>query len=133
VFWRTLNRTFFERFGIGPKAYLQRLRLAGVRDDLMMSSAKTVIADVANDCGFWHMGQFARDYRILFGERPSESLSRSEWVLNCHGYFEVSGASQTKSDAPVRGLTHFRPEIAKSMNGKAGHLFEVAWPRGPLS
>jgi AraC-like DNA-binding protein len=77
VSWRTLNRAFSERFGIGPKAYMQRLRLAGVRNELVMGSGKTVIADVANDWGFWHRGQFARDYRIHFGERPSESLSRS--------------------------------------------------------
>jgi len=29
---------------------------------------------VANAWGFWHMGQFARDYRRLFGELPSDTL-----------------------------------------------------------
>jgi AraC family ethanolamine operon transcriptional activator len=77
VSWRTLNRAFVERFGIGPKAYTQRLRLGGVRDGLVMASKRTVIADVANRWGFWHMGQFARDYRSLFGELPSETLIRS--------------------------------------------------------
>ena len=24
--------------------------------------------------GFWHMSRFARDYRLLFGELPSETL-----------------------------------------------------------
>jgi len=76
VSWRTLNRAFLERFGIGPKAYLQRCRLAGVRADLLTSSSDLVIANVANDWGFWHMGQFARDYRLLFGELPSTTLRR---------------------------------------------------------
>ena len=74
--WRTLERGFLDRFGIGPKAYLQRLRLSGVRDELSVCPADTVIADVANAWGFWHMGQFARDYRRLFGELPSETLRR---------------------------------------------------------
>ena len=30
-------------------------------------------ANVAHRWGFWHMGQFARDYRRLFGELPSET------------------------------------------------------------
>lgn len=77
VSWRTLNRAFLERFGIGPKAYLQRSRLAGVRAELLTGSVDTVIADVANNWGFWHMGQFARDYRVLFGELPSGTLQRS--------------------------------------------------------
>jgi len=77
VSWRTLDRAFVERFGIGPKAYLQRLRLAGVRKDLLTSSRRMVIADVANHWGFWHLGQFARDYRGLFDELPSATQSRS--------------------------------------------------------
>lgn len=76
VSWRTLNRAFLERFGIGPKGYLQRLRLTGVRAKLSTCPGNTVIADVANEWGFWHMGQFARDYRGLFGELPSETLRR---------------------------------------------------------
>ena len=76
VSWRTLDRAFKERFGIGPKAYLQRMRLTGVRNDLAESPPDTFIADVANIWGFWHLGQFAQDYRKLFGELPSETLRR---------------------------------------------------------
>jgi len=36
-----------------------------------------LVADVANRHGFWHMGQFAKDYRKTFGELPSETLKRS--------------------------------------------------------
>jgi AraC family ethanolamine operon transcriptional activator len=30
----------------------------------------------ALSCGFWHLGQFSRDYRLTFGELPSETLVR---------------------------------------------------------
>ncbi|MCK5375915.1 MAG: helix-turn-helix domain-containing protein, partial [Acidobacteria bacterium] len=32
------------------------------------------VTDVANNWGFWHMGQFAADYRKMFGELPSQTL-----------------------------------------------------------
>ena len=74
---RTLNRAFRERFGIGPKAYLVRQRLSSVRTELLHAQADTLIADIANRWGFWHMGQFAKDYKVMFGELPSETLSQS--------------------------------------------------------
>lgn len=75
VSWRTLDRAFRERFGIGPKAYLMRLRLNRVRRDLLAGETAGRIADTANLHGFWHLGQFARDYRKLFGELPSETFA----------------------------------------------------------
>lgn len=74
VSWRTLDRGFREQFGIGPKAYLNRLRLSRVRSELLRKGASTTIADAANVWGFWHMGQFAKDYFRMFGELPSETL-----------------------------------------------------------
>ena len=41
---RTLNRAFNERFDIGPKAYLKRQRLAGVRRSLLSAHPTAVIA-----------------------------------------------------------------------------------------
>jgi AraC family ethanolamine operon transcriptional activator len=33
-----------------------------------------LINEIANRWGFWHMSQFAADYRRFFGELPSETL-----------------------------------------------------------
>jgi AraC family ethanolamine operon transcriptional activator len=75
---RTLQYTFLERFGISPKSYLLRLRLDGVRKELRKSDPSlTMISTVARYWGFWHMGQFATDYRKLFGELPSETLGKA--------------------------------------------------------
>lgn len=75
--WRTLDRGFKERFGHGPKAYYIRLRLNAVRRELLASSPTQIVVEVANRHGFWHMGQFARDYRCFFGELPSQTLHGS--------------------------------------------------------
>jgi transcriptional regulator GlxA family with amidase domain len=69
--WRTLERAFLERFAIGPKAYYSNLRLHRARRDLLEAGPATLVADVANRWGFWHMGKFAADYRALFGDLPS--------------------------------------------------------------
>jgi len=74
---RTLRYAFLERFGVSPKSYLLAMRLNGVRRQFWHADpSTTTIADVANYWGFWHMGQFAADYRRLFGELPSETLRR---------------------------------------------------------
>ena len=73
---RTLRYAFRDLYGVSPKQYLQAHRLAGVRRDLRDFAVRGRIADVANRWGFWHMGQFAADYRRQFGELPSETLRR---------------------------------------------------------
>jgi AraC family ethanolamine operon transcriptional activator len=88
VGWTTLVHAFHEHFGVTPKAYLQAVRLVGVRRDLREADRGTLIADVANRWGFWHQGQFAADYRRKFGELPSETLARasagSRWFRKPH-------------------------------------------------
>jgi len=74
---RTLQYAFLEHFGVSPKTYLNNYRLNGVRRELWQSDPGTIrINDVASLWGFWHMGQFAADYRKLFNELPSETLRR---------------------------------------------------------
>ncbi len=73
---RTLRYAFVEALGVSPKAYLQSRRLNDVHRALLQGGAQTTIADVANGNGFWHMGQFAADYRQMFGELPSTTLLR---------------------------------------------------------
>ena len=74
---RTLNRAFNERFGIGSKAYMKRWRLSAVRTGLLRSPPESLVTDIANHWGFWHLGQFANDYSNLFGELPSETNKKS--------------------------------------------------------
>jgi len=74
---RTLQYAFLERYGVTPKTYLKTFRLNNVRRELWKSDPETTkVNDVASLWGFWHMGQFAADYRKLFGELPSETLKR---------------------------------------------------------
>ncbi len=76
VSWRTLDYAFREHFGVSPKSYLKAVRLNGARGELNRCGGEVLVADAANKWGFWHMGQFAADYRKLFVELPIETLGR---------------------------------------------------------
>ena len=73
----TLKRVFVDAYDLTPKVYIRSRCLSAVRDELATSPRETRISDVANRWGFWHMGQFARDYRAMFGELPSETRTRA--------------------------------------------------------
>jgi AraC-like DNA-binding protein len=78
---RTLQYAFRERFGVTPAAFLKVRRLAAVRDQLLRADEaggnRPRIGDVAASLGFWHIGQFAADYRRAFGESPSQTLGQT--------------------------------------------------------
>lgn len=76
---RTLAYAFAEFCGVTPKAYILAYRLNEVRKALRSADARRArVSDIANRFGFWHMGQFAGDYRRRFGELPSQTLRRGE-------------------------------------------------------
>jgi AraC family ethanolamine operon transcriptional activator len=75
---RTLEFAFLERFGVTPKAILRSIRLSGVHKELKLTGGGgTMVSDIATRWGFWHMGQFAKDYKLMFGELPSKTLSQN--------------------------------------------------------
>ena len=75
---RSLEKAFIKRFGLTPKKYIKCLRMSRVRQDLLNFSwqGSVSIIEVAGIHGFWHMGQFAADYRKIYGELPSETMRR---------------------------------------------------------
>jgi AraC family transcriptional regulator, ethanolamine operon transcriptional activator len=78
---RTLQYAFREVRGMSPMAYYKAKRLNAVRQDLRGEGADTAtVHEVAQRWGFWHTGEFAADYRRLFGELPSQTLRGSRPV-----------------------------------------------------
>jgi len=71
---RKLNYCFQDVLGTTPVKYLRAVRLNGVRRDLRAAAAGETVQDIATRWGFWHLSQFAQDYRRLFGELPSATL-----------------------------------------------------------
>jgi len=77
VSWRTLDRAFKESLGTSPKRCILGVRLQGVRRDLLETDPQVGIADIANRWGYWHMGDFAMNYRRQFGELPRTTRARN--------------------------------------------------------
>ncbi|WP_286718037.1 helix-turn-helix domain-containing protein [Thalassolituus sp. UBA2009] len=80
---RTLQYSFESILGISPLRYLRVSRLNSVRRALSQPDAildveqdDVTVQRIASHWGFWHAGQFAHDYKQLFGENPSETLKR---------------------------------------------------------
>ena len=73
---RTLRRWFRKEFEISPKQYLNKLRLNKVRQVFKNKSNYSNISEIAYEFNYWHMGQFAKDYKNLFNELPSHTLKK---------------------------------------------------------
>ena len=72
---RNLTLGFKKSFNCSPMEYLKGIRLESARKILKRSSPlDTQVTQVAQDCGFNHMGRFSNEYLKRFGELPSESL-----------------------------------------------------------
>lgn len=73
---RTLFRAFAEVLDDTPRAYVRRLRLHRIRNDLASDAERAcTIALTANQWGISDLGRMSAWYRELFGERPSETLA----------------------------------------------------------
>lgn len=72
---RTLQYSFTAILGISPLQFLRLTRLNRVRRALRTASPEQSVTEIATYWGFWHLGQFAHDYKQQFGESPSQTLN----------------------------------------------------------
>ncbi|NYT35425.1 helix-turn-helix domain-containing protein [Allopusillimonas soli] len=74
---RTLQYCFQDVVGMPPLRYLRIVKLNQVRRMLRHSDGcHDPVTQAAMSWGFHHLGQFAADYRQIFGELPSETAGR---------------------------------------------------------
>ncbi len=74
---RSLFRQFKKDRGCSPADFAKRIRLHRAQQMLEQSREGTSVTQTALKCGFQNPGHFARDFRLAFGELPSETLKRS--------------------------------------------------------
>ena len=74
---RRVRAAFYECYGMSPTAALRIAALHRVRRALLdRPPTRDAVSRAASDFGFWHLSRFAGEYRALFGESPSATLSR---------------------------------------------------------
>ncbi len=73
---RGLQHAFKRILGISPRKYLSHARLKRIRYRLLNDETPK-ITKIAQDHGVIHMGNFSREYTLLFGENPSSTLTKN--------------------------------------------------------
>jgi AraC-like DNA-binding protein len=74
---RTLRGYCYKYLGTGPTHYLWLKRMDLVHRELLSADAKGMtVTKIATAHSFYELGRFSVDYRVLFGESPSETLRR---------------------------------------------------------
>ncbi|ANF83441.1 hypothetical protein A3K93_14540 (plasmid) [Acinetobacter sp. NCu2D-2] len=73
---RTLQNCFELITGQSPALLLKIIKLNAVRRALLKSTENACISNIAAQWGFWHLSQFSVDYKKLFGETPSQTLTQ---------------------------------------------------------
>lgn len=77
---RSLQKSLLLLRGQTPIEFVMSRRLTAARDRLESRASPTLVATVALDCGFRHLGRFAANYRSAFGESPSETARATRLV-----------------------------------------------------
>lgn len=75
---RTLQYAFKEEFGITPKQFVKARNLNLVRRALCLAGEGSSLSEIVRAHNIRHHGQFASDYRKLFGELPRETFTRNK-------------------------------------------------------
>jgi AraC-like DNA-binding protein len=72
---RTLEYAFLEVFGLSPSAYFHRVKLNEAHRRLKeIKPERGAVKQVAYECGFSNLGNFAIQYREFFGVVPTQTL-----------------------------------------------------------
>ena len=72
---RTVRGAFVEVFGVSPMEYFKARKLSAMHQVLRQAMPGAAsVGDIASSWGFSHPGNFAADYRRMFGELPSTTL-----------------------------------------------------------
>ena len=70
---RSLLYYFKEKYKVSTSEYIKAIRLSKVKRDLfILKDEKITISTIAKKYHFWHMGQFAKDFKKQFGITPTE-------------------------------------------------------------
>jgi AraC-like DNA-binding protein len=72
---RTLEYGFRQVYGTTPVSFARSQRLSRSRAALLGPGGRSAIGTTAQTFGFTHMGQYSRDYRLLFMETPTSTAA----------------------------------------------------------
>lgn len=78
---RSLYVAFRKHRGYSPMRFAKTVRLRRARQMLLEGKPRTSVSQIAFKCCFGNLGHFARDFRQMFGELPSEVFGRAQRAM----------------------------------------------------
>ena len=79
---RSAQIAFKDQFGLSLKTYYKNYRLMRVREALRKANYDGTVSDIAAKFGYWHLGQFSKDYKNVIGELPSTTLNKRNSIAS---------------------------------------------------
>lgn len=79
---RSLRNAFQERFGCPPKQWIRRTRMESARRRLLDPLPADSVSSIAQQHGYQHVSQFSRDFRCVFGQKPSLVMRQARRTLS---------------------------------------------------
>nr|WP_215905756.1 helix-turn-helix domain-containing protein [Phreatobacter cathodiphilus] len=73
---RTVWRSFMREHGMTPQKYIRKVRLEKARNAIIQRPDLPIM-QIGLMCGFNSLGFFAKSYKEVYGELPSETRARS--------------------------------------------------------
>jgi AraC family ethanolamine operon transcriptional activator len=112
---RTLRNVFHEYFGVGPMRMVRVRQLHEIHAELVSADrAHDTVTRIASRFGVWDFSLFARNYRRLYGESPSETLHQpperrvaahdGSWIQYASRIFVDDAESLMREDAEPTGV-----------------------------
>lgn len=88
---RTIQYLFMNHLGMTPKAFISNARLNIARRHLRHSDfGNGKISEIANNLGYWHMGNFSQEFKKLFQLTPGDFyLAHNELEFAGYGEFKL--------------------------------------------
>jgi AraC-like DNA-binding protein len=78
---RWLHKCFMDVIGVSPYQYIRLARLSKAHElFLMREPTPTLVKSVSLSVGYRLSGRFAKEYRSVYGENPSDTLRRPRQV-----------------------------------------------------
>lgn len=74
---KTIYNLFERELDLSPGAYVTRIKLEFIYNELLQKGQARNVTEVAIGYGFSNLGRFSRQYRDYFGELPSHTFRRA--------------------------------------------------------
>jgi transcriptional regulator GlxA family with amidase domain len=86
---RTLYSVCRAISGQSPLTYIRHRRMILARGMLQRAGGTAEVTKIATFCGFHQFGQFAHDYRQLFGGLPSQTLRTGPHARHASPHYDA--------------------------------------------